>query len=428
MMSVEVTKLKNGMTVVLNPMPHLETVALGTWIKAGSRNEDENEHGIAHFLEHMAFKGTKKRTSRQIVEAIEDVGGDINAATSIESTSYFTRLLGDDINLGMDVLHDILENSTFEEAEIEREKHVILQEIGAANDVPDDLVFDNFQDTAFDGQPIGRPILGTPETVKSFGKDDLNNYLGKHYRGPNMVLSASGKIDCDKLLTKAEELYSGFPSSLADEPVASNYIGGESFTKRDNAETQLVIGFEGRAYHARDFYASQLLSMILGGGMSSRLFQEVREKHGLCYSIYSFHWGFSDSGIFGVHAATETEDIPKLMPIILDELKRAAQDIDKHEVDRARAQIRAGLMMSMESPSSRATQLARQIMLFGRPVTNEELMDRLTAISTERITDLAGRLFTQSNPTIAAVGSVDKVMKQAEIADYLGSQVTNKTA
>lgn len=421
-MSVEVTKLKNGMTVVLNSMPHLETVALGTWIKAGSRNEDENEHGIAHFLEHMAFKGTKKRTARQIAEAIEDVGGDVNAATSIESTSYFTRLLGDDINLGMDVLHDILANSTFEDAEIEREKHVILQEIGAANDVPDDLVFDNFQDTAFAGQPIGRPILGTPETVQSFGKKDLDNYLGKHYRGPNMVLSASGKIDNDKLLKKAEELYSGFPSSLADDPVESKYIGGESFIKRDNAETQLVIGFEGRAYHARDFYASQLLSMILGGGMSSRLFQEVREKHGLCYSIYSFHWGFSDSGIFGVHAATETEDIPKLMPIILDELIRAADDIDTHEVDRARAQIRAGLMMSMESPASRATQLARQIMLFGRPVTNEELMDRLTAISPERIRDLAGRLFTQSTPTIAAVGSVDKVMKQAEIADYLGTK------
>lgn len=419
-MSVEVTKLKNGMTVVINPMPHLETVALGTWIKAGSRNEEQDEHGIAHFLEHMAFKGTKKRNAREIAEAIEDVGGDVNAATSIESTSYFTRLLGDDINLGMDVLHDILENSVFDEAELEREKHVILQEIGAASDVPDDLVFDNFQDTAYAGQPIGRPILGTPDTVKSFGKTDLNNYLGKHYRGPNMVLSASGKIDSTKLLKTAEELYSGFPATLAEKPVDAKYTGGESFTKRDNAETQIVIGFEGRAYHARDFYASQLLSMILGGGMSSRLFQEVREKHGLCYSIYSFHWGFSDSGVFGIHAATETEDIPKLMPIILDELKRSADDISKHEVDRARAQIRAGLMMSMESPVSRATQLARQIMLFGRPVTNEELMERLTAISPERIRDLAGRLFTESIPTIAAVGSIDKVMRQDEIAQHLG--------
>ncbi|MFK7903309.1 MAG: M16 family metallopeptidase [Nitratireductor sp.] len=421
-MSVKIEKLDNGLTVVMTPMAHLETVALGTWIKAGSRNEYDKEHGIAHFLEHMAFKGTKKRTSREIAESVENVGGDINAATSIESTSYFTRMLGDNIDLGMDVLNDILENSVFDEHEMEREKHVVLQEIGASNDVPDDLVFDNFQDTAYGGQPIGRPILGTPENVQSFTRDDLNGYLAKHYRGPNMVVSAAGKVDCDDFLKKTEALYKNFPSTLAEKPKSATYIGGESMVARDNAETQVVIGFEGRAYHARDFYASQLLSMILGGGMSSRLFQEVREKHGLCYSIYSFHWGFSDTGVFGIHAATEKEDLNKLMPIILDELKRAADDISVEEVDRARAQIRAGLMMSLESPASRAAQLARQVMLFGRPIENDELMERLIAISPERLRDLAGRLFTSSTPTVAAVGAIDRVMGQEEISKYLGTK------
>ena len=424
-MSVEVTKIANGMTVALNHMQNLETVALGTWIKAGARNETVGEHGIAHLLEHMAFKGTKRRNARQIAEAIENVGGDVNAATSVETTSYFTRMLSEDIGLGMDVLHDILRNSVFDETELEREKHVILQEIGAAHDVPDDLAFDLFQDTAFGGQSIGRPILGTPETVTGFGKKDLHGYLDKHYRGPNMVMVASGKIDNEFLLKQAKSLYADFPKDRAEEAVPAHYVGGETYVERDNAETQLVIGFEGRAYHGKDFYASQLLSMILGGGMSSRLFQEVREKHGLCYSIYSFHWGFSDTGVFGIHAATGAEDLLKLVPIVLDELKRAADDISIEEVNRARAQIRAGLMMSMESPASRATQIARQIILFGRPITNEELMERLLAISPERIRDLAGRLFTQSIPTVSAVGATGNVMRQDAISSYMGYQKAN---
>lgn len=420
-MSTEVTKLDNGVTVAFHHMPHLETVAFGTWVKAGARNELVDEHGIAHLLEHMAFKGTRTRTARQIVEEIEDVGGDINAATSVEMTAYNARMLADDINTGLDVIHDILHNSTFDETELKREKHVILQEIGAANDMPDDLVFDAFQDAAFGGQPIGRPILGTPDTVTGFTRDNLNTYLMKHYRGPNTIVAAAGKIDADSLLAKVGELYVDFDSEVTEEPEAASYVGGTSLIDRKTTETQIVLGFEGRAYQARDFYASQLLSMILGGGMSSRLFQEVREKHGYCYSIFAFHWGFSDTGVFGINAATGDEDLPRLMPVILDELKRASDDITAEEVDRARAQIRAGLMMSMESPASRASTIARQLMLFGRTISNQELMERLEAISAERLRDLAGRLFTESVPTISVVGSVEKVMDHQTIASRLGN-------
>jgi predicted Zn-dependent peptidase len=421
-MDIQIEKLSNGLTVALNHMPHLETVAFGTWVKAGARNETRAEHGIAHLLEHMAFKGTNTRSARQIAEEVENVGGDVNAATSVETTSYHARMMANDVELGMDVLHDILRNSVFDEGELTREKHVILQEIGAANDQPDDLIFDLFQNAAYGGQSIGRPVLGTPETVAAFSRSDLNGYLDTHYRAPNMVLAASGKIDTDTLLKQAETLYADFAETISDPPEPANYIGGQAFEERKTSETQILLGFEGRAYQARDFYASQLLSMVLGGGMSSRLFQEVRERRGYCYSVFAFHWAFSDTGLFGINAATGSDDLDKLMPVLLDELKRTADDIADEEADRARAQIRSGLMMGMESPAIRAGTIARQLLLFGRVIPNEELMERLEAISAERLRDLAGRLFIESAPTIAAVGDITKVPEQHAIADALGSQ------
>ncbi|MCB1463824.1 MAG: insulinase family protein [Nitratireductor sp.] len=419
-MRVQVSKLANGLTVVSEEMPHLESAALGVWVKAGARHERREQHGVAHLLEHMAFKGTARRSAARIAEEIENVGGEVNAATSVETTAYYARVMKEDVPLAVDILHDILAHSTFDTGELKREQHVILQEIGAANDTPDDMVFDLFQDTAFAGQPIGRPILGTPETVSGFGPDDLRDYLSAHYRGPNMVLSAAGAINHEALVAQASELFADFADDAPPPPQRAFYSGGETAVQREFQEAQLLLGFEGRAYHARDFYASQLLATVLGGGMSSRLFQEVREKRGLCYSIYAFHWGFADTGTFGIHAATGEEDLKELMPVIIDELKRASETISDAEVDRARAQIRSSLMMSMESPAARAGQIARQILLFGRPIPNEELTERLAAISTKRLCDLAGRTFHQCNPTLAAVGPLSGIMRQEAIAERLG--------
>jgi len=420
-MSVEITKLENGLTVVTNAMPHLESAALGVWIKSGSRNETQDQHGIAHLLEHMAFKGTKTRSAFQIAEEIENVGGELNAATSIETTAYYARVLKPEVGHAADILYDILANPTFDENELSREKHVILQEIGASLDSPDDLVFDNFQSTAFgSNQPIGRPILGTPDTVKGFTTSQIREYLDSHYHGPNMVLAAAGAVDHDALVKQAEGTYASFRNSKIEEASEASYVGGETLIEDDFQEVQMVLGFEGRAYHVKDFYASQLLATILGGGMSSRLFQEVREKHGLCYSVSSFHWGFSDSGIFGIHAATGPEDLQELVSLILKELQRSSEDIIQDELDRARAQIRSGLLMSMESPAARAGQIARQILLFGRPIPNEELMERLDAISVDRIRDLAGRIFHESTPTLTAIGPVKDMPRLAEIEDKLG--------
>ncbi len=423
-MNVECTRLPSGLTVVTENMPHLESVALGTWIKSGSRNETEAEHGIAHLLEHMAFKGTNQRTARQIAEEIENVGGEVNAATSTETTSYYARVLKDNVPLAVDILADILTDSVFDEEELEREKHVILQEIGAADDTPDDVVFDRFSEQAYLGQTIGRSILGTPETVQSFTSGQIRNYLSRNYTTDRMFVVAAGKVDHEAFVKQVEQRFASLPTTPSSTPVmdAARYTGGESRVERDLMDTQVLLGFEGKAYHMRDFYCSQILANILGGGMSSRLFQEVREIRGLCYSVYAFHWGFSDTGIFGIHAATGGENLPELVPVIIEELRKASEHIDGQEIERSRAQIRAQLLMGQESPAARAGQIARQMMLYGRTIPNQEMMERIAGITTQRLTDLAGRLFFDTAPTLSAIGPVDQLVSLNEIAGALTHQ------
>jgi predicted Zn-dependent peptidase len=418
-MVVEVSRLSNGLVVATETLPHIESVALGVWVKSGSRNEADEEHGIAHLLEHMAFKGTERRSAWQIASEIENVGGEINAATSVETTSFYARVLGDDVPLAVDILADILTESKFDPAELEREQHVILQEIGAAHDTPDDIVFDRFTETAFRHQTIGRSILGTPDTVKSFTSQQLHSFMDRHYGAEHMVAVAAGDIRHDEFVRQLESRLGGFRARATSAPPQyAHYVGGDFREARDLMDAQIILGFEGRAYHVRDFYASQVLSMILGGGMSSRLFQEVREKRGLCYSVYAFHWGFSDTGIFGVHAATGQSDIAELVPVIVSELQRAGEAILPEELNRARAQYRAGLVMSAESAASRASQIARQILLFGRPIPKEELVERLSALTVERLTDLSARLFS-SKPTVTAVGPIGTLAPYEAIRDAL---------
>ena len=418
-MGVEVSRLSNGLTVATETLPSIESVALGAWVKSGARNERDEEHGIAHLLEHMAFKGTKRRSAFQIASEIENVGGEINAATSVETTSFYARVLSDDVPLAVDILSDILQNSEFDPDELAREQHVVLQEIGAAHDTPDDIVFDRFTETAFRHQTLGRSILGTPETVKSFTSRQLHEFMERQYGADRMVVVAAGDIRHDEFVREVEKRLGRFRSKAeAAPPTYAQYVGGDFRENRDLMDAQIVLGFEGRAYHVRDFYASQVLSMVLGGGMSSRLFQEVREKRGLCYSVYAFHWGFSDTGIFGVHAATGQADLGRLIPVIIRELERAGEKITQEELDRARAQYRAGLIMSAESPASRASQIARQLLLFGRPIPKEELMDRLGALTVDRLTDLSSRLFS-TKPTLTAVGPVGTLAPYEAVLDAL---------
>ncbi|WP_019997023.1 M16 family metallopeptidase [Aureimonas ureilytica] len=410
-MSVEITRLSNGLTVATETMPTLESAALGIWVKAGARDETEREHGIAHLLEHMAFKGTSRRSARQIAEEIEDVGGELNASTSVETTAFYARVMKNDVPLALDILSDILLDSRFDEEELEREQQVVLQELGAAEDTPDDIVFDHFQQCAFADQVIGRPILGTRESVRSFTPDDLRTYLKRHYGPDRMVVSAAGAVSHQDIVDRVSAAF-GTESASGVSPIErapALYTGGEFREERDLSDAQMVLGFKGRPYYQRDFYAAQVLSIILGGGMSSRLFQEVRETRGLCYAISAFHWSFSDSGIFGVHAATGEEELAELAPVIVEQLVRAAEGITEKEVVRARAQMRSSLLMSQESPASRAGQIARQLMFNGAIISNTELLDRLDAISAERLASLAGATFIDAVPTLAAIGPVSRL-------------------
>lgn len=418
-MSVRSTTLANGMTVVTDAMPHLESASMGIWVKAGSRSEMGNEHGISHLLEHMAFKGTTSRSALAIAEAIEDVGGELNAATSIEHTGYFARVLKDDVRLAGDILADILQNSLFDRGELDREQQVIVQEIGAARDNPDDHVFDLFQSAAYPDQPIGRTILGTVDSVRAFGPDAIRAYMARNYVGNRMVLAAAGNVDHDALVDIAGERFRDLKAEGAPEPEKARYVGGENRLISDHEQAHIVIGIEGRAYNSDGFYAAQVLASILGGGMSSRLFQEVRERRGLCYSVYAFHWAFADSGIFGVAASTGEDEVGELVPVVLDELRRATETITEEEVVRVRNQIRAGLLMSLESPSSRAGQLARQQILWGRPIPLQETVDRINRITADRVKQVASQLFTSGNTSVAGVGPVSRLPDHLSIAARL---------
>jgi len=417
--TVRQTTLENGMVVLTDDMPHLESASLGVWVRAGARSERKSEHGVSHLLEHMAFKGTATRSALEIAESIENVGGDLNAATSIEHTGYFARVLKDDVVLAADILADILQNSVFEESELEREKRVIEQEIGAARDNPDDHVFDLFQAAAFPDQPIGRTILGTVDSVNEFTPEVIRKYMRRNYVGDHMTIAAAGNVDHDEIVRVAAERFSDLKPNGAPAPQRAEYRGGEERLVSDHEQAHIVLGFEGRAYNSDGFYAAQILASILGGGMSSRLFQEVREKRGLCYSVYSFHWAFADSGVFGVAAATGEEEVGALVPVVVDELRRATQTITDEEVVRVRNQIRAGLLMSLESPSARAGQLARQQILWGRPIPLQETVERIGRITAQRVKDIAEQIFSTSEVSLAGIGPIGSLPDASSIGATL---------
>src|SRR5215471_7631509 len=403
-MSVEVSKLDSGLTVVTDTMPHLETAALGVWAGVGGRDEKPNEHGISHLLEHMAFKGTARRTSREIVEEIEAVGGDLNAGTSTETTAYYARVMKADVPLALDVLSDILANPAF--VPDEREKSVIVQEIGAAQDTPDDVVFEHLNELCFPEQPMGRSLLGTAKTLKSFDRDMLRGYLSTHYRGPDMVVAAAGAVNHKRVVDEASKKFASFDASPGPKPqVAMFGKGGSRVVHRELEQAHLTLALEGVPQSDLSLYSLQVFTNTLGGGMSSRLFQEVREKRGLCYSIYTFHAPYTDTGLFGLYTGTDPADAPEMMEVIVDVINEAAETLTEAEVARAKAQMKAGLLMALESCSSRAEQLARHVLAYGRPLAVEELVARIDAVSVESTRNAARQLLSRSRPAVVALGS-----------------------
>ncbi len=418
--AIRLTRLPSGLTVVTERMERVETVSLGAYVATGSRHETEVENGVSHFLEHMAFKGTERRSAAAIAEEIEAVGGHLNAYTAREQTAYYAKVLKEDTALAADIIGDILCHSTFEPEELERERGVILQEIGQANDTPDDIIFDHFQEAAYPGQPLGRSVLGSEEGIRGMPRTMLTGYMRRHYAAANVVVAAAGALDHEHIVGLAKTHFADLAVDPAPVALSGRYQGGEFRETRNLDQVHIVLGFPSVAYADRDFYPTLLLSTLLGGGMSSRLFQEIREKRGLVYSIYSFTAPFMDSGLFGVYAGTGESEAEELMPVTLEELRKVQNSVTEAELARARAQVKASLLMSLESTGSRCEQLARQLQVFGRVIPVQETVARLNAVTVQDVQRAAARHF-RSAPTLAALGPADRVPGLATIADALAA-------
>lgn len=418
--TIEVTRLDNGLTIITERMDRVETVSFGAYVSIGTRDETAANNGVSHFLEHMAFKGTERRSAAQIAEDIENVGGYINAYTARETTAYYVKLLKNDLALGVDIIGDILTHSTFLDAEIERERGVILQEIGQANDTPDDIIFDQFQERAFPEQPMGRPTLGSEDLVSTMTRDTLMSYMREHYTTHNITIAAAGNLHHQDVVDLVKEHFRDLPSHQTPRPRGAAYEGGELRTTRELDQAHLVMGFPSVSYMHPDHYAVMILSTLLGGGMSSRLFQEIRERRGLVYSVYSFASPFSDSGLFGLYAGTGEEQAAELVPVMIDELKRLQDGLSEAELSRARAQLKSSLLMSLESTGSRCEQLARQIQVHNRPIPTVETVGKIDAVTEDDILRVARTIFS-GTPTFTAIGPVGNMPSLEDITARLAA-------
>lgn len=403
-MSVDITTLPNGLRVVSESRKSVETVAIGVWVDVGARYEDERQNGLTHCLEHMLFKGTKTRTARDIAFEIEAVGGHMNAYTSRDNTTYYARVLKEDMPLAVDLLADLVLNSTCDADELEREKDVILQEIGQTLDTPDDIVFDYLQEAAFPNQPIGRTILGPADNVRHFTRADLTTFLATHYLASNIVISAVGNLDHTALVNLVAEKFADVAVGERAAPHKAVYVGGQHIESKDLEQVHLTLGWKGVSFHDDDYYAHQLYSTILGGGMSSRLFQEVREHRGLAYSVYSFSSSHAETGLFGIYTGTGSHMVKELLPVIRGEMEALAAGPTTEEFQVAKAQLKAGLMMSLEATTSRMEQIGRQMLVFGKIIPVQEMIGNVEAVTPEDVTRVSGEILTSVSPSIAAVG------------------------
>jgi predicted Zn-dependent peptidase len=419
-MTIQVTRLANGLRVATDRMDSVETASIGVWADVGTRNEPGEINGVSHLLEHMAFKGTAKRSALEIAEEIEAVGGHLNAYTAREQTAYYARILSGDLALAVDIIADILQHSTFDAAELGRERAVVLQEIGQAEDTPDDIVFDHFQATAFPDQPMGRPVLGKAEIVRDMAGDTIRNYMRQHYAPERLVLAAAGQVEHEVLVDLARKAFTDLAVGSANTPEPARYAGGEIRTERDLEQVHVVLGLPGVSYLDPDHYALGILSTLFGGGMSSRLFQEIREKRGLVYSIYSFASAFRDGGVFGIYAGTGEDEAAEILPLVIEELRRLPASLTAGELARARAQAKAGVLMGRESTSNRAEQLASQLLIYGRPVPNDEIIQRIEAVDEGQLARAARRLMA-GTPTLAALGPLGKLARLDSVAGRLAA-------
>jgi predicted Zn-dependent peptidase len=427
-MNAKISRLNNGLIVVTDPMMQLESAAVGVWVNAGARNESESLMGISHMLEHMAFKGTKRRSARDIAEEIEAVGGFLNAYTSREQTAFHARVLKADVPLAVDILADILTEPIFQPEELERERQVVLQEIGQAKDTPDDIIFDYLQTVSYPAQPMGWPILGEEPTVAAFRREDLFAYMGANYRAGGMVLVGSGAVEHEDMVRLAQEKLGALAPGKPAEPLPARYIGGEMHIGGDLEQAHIAYAFPGVSNVHPDYYLAQVYVTALGGGMSSRLFQEAREKRGLCYSIYAFAHSTTDDGVVGVYTGTGEAEAAEIGAVVAGEMAGLAETATDEEVARAKAQLKSSFLMGLERPSGRAEMIAGHIFNFGRVLSVEEMTEKLDVVDAVAVRRFGSRVMETVGPSVATVGPAGKLERYGLFAGRFGSKPTVRAA
>ena len=401
----KIHSFKSGLTLITDHIDTVETVSVGMWNKVGARNEQENINGVAHLLEHMAFKGTKNRSALDIAKEVEMVGGAVNAYTSREITAYYMKVLKDDINLSVDIISDILQNSTFDSMELDRERGVILQEIGMYLDTPDDVVFDKWQEVAYPNQPMGRSILGKTDIIKTISRDAVEGFMKNFYRPDKMVFSVSGNFEENHILDLIDKHFLNLPQGTEDHSPKANYQGGEFRQDKDLEQVNIILGFEGVDFYSDLYYPTAVYSTVLGSGMSSRLFQEIREKRGLVYSISSYTSSFSDSGVFGVYAGTGQKEVMELVPVLCDQLNIDASTFTLEELQRAKAQFKSALLMGQESTSTRCRSNASKYLMHNRLIPIEEIISEIDSVKLDDL-ERARKNILKSNITLSSIGPV----------------------
>lgn len=417
-MTYQLTTLKNGLRVATEFLPGVESVAVAVSCGVGARYEKEHENGISHLLEHMAFKGTKTRSARDIAEAFDMIGGQSNAYTSMEMTVYYAKVLKQDVRVAVDILGDILQNSVFDEEELKREKDVVIQEIGMHYDAPDDLIMDYFDETAYPGQPLGRSILSSEKQVNSYTREDLFNYMNAHYRPTRMVLSAAGNIDHDTFVQMAEEYFVMPAQGSGPSFDIAHYRGGDKRVKRDLEQLHLLFGLPTVSMHHADYYALQLYSGILGGGMSSRLFQEVREKRGLAYTVYAMGSAYEDGGVMSIYAATSPDKGKELSGVLADEVSGMSERVHEAELQRVKNQQKAELLMAREAPQTVATWIGRHLLMFNEYRHVNDIAARIDAVTTTDILRL-GCEMVNGKLTLTGLGDISGLLPYDQLQNRL---------
>ncbi|HZK55781.1 MAG TPA: pitrilysin family protein [Desulfosporosinus sp.] len=416
------TILPNGVRIITEEIEHVRSVAIGLWVGAGSRDEREGYEGISHFMEHMFFKGTEHRTARALAESLEAVGGQLNAFTTKEYTCYYVKVLDEDLDLAIDVLSDMFFHSLFDEKEIEKEKNVVIEEIKMYEDSPDELIHDVFSEQVWKEHSLGKPILGTEASINSLSREKIMNFLSEHYAPDNVVIAVAGKIKHEDIVAKLSAQFGTFKRGgrrVLEEPPIGQTV--EHYQKKETEQMHIILGVPGLGQDDEDIYAMHIFNNILGGGLASRLFQEIREQRGLAYSVYSYHSTYVDSGLFAIYAGTSPKNTQEVIECILQELKEMSEKgITADELARTKAQIKGGLYLGLESVSSRMSRLGKTELTYNRVLSPEEVIGKLEKVTLEDVLRVIQRLWQKDKISIMTLGPAGNDVVLADLMKKTG--------